>query len=101
MQVAFKTGFIVLAKVVAMSTNDFSWLFLSVAARTLSIHSVIECPLLSNPSNGVVILSDTLPPTANYTCDIGHDLNTGAEFFIRTCMQNEVWTGSEPTCNRK
>ena len=58
--------------------------------------AVIECPVLTNPLDGVVIVNDNIPgETASYDCDPGLGLMGNTR---RQCTQVGVWTGAEPTC---
>ena len=68
-------------------------------------HTVsVDCPALANPANGLVTVSDETNiegTTATYSCFNGFDL-TGNE--MRTCQNVGgvgVWSGSDPTCERK
>ena len=63
--------------------------------------SLVTCPSLSNPSNGMINCSlgdDKVPSyedTCNFTCDTGYEL-TGSE--TRTCQSNGTWSGSIAMC---
>ena len=58
--------------------------------------AAVSCPMLSNPENGVVDVTDrTLGNTATYTCDTGHVLEGESS---RTCMPNAMWSDDEPVC---
>ena len=62
-----------------------------------------ECNPLKPPRNGDVKFTSTLIGSiANYECFEGFSLE-GEE--IRTCIdggtQGGIWTGNDPTCNRK
>ena len=61
--------------------------------------AVVTCPALTNPDNGVVSgTSNTFESIATYTCNEGYTL-TGD--MTRFCQANEMWSGSDPTCDRK
>ena len=58
--------------------------------------SVIECDSLTNPANGVVVVTGlTQGSTATYTC-IGNYELIGED--TRTCDSNATWTNMEPIC---
>ena len=62
------------------------------------MHStVVDCGTLDDPDNGQVnhTAGTTFQQTATYSCTTGHNL-TGDS--TRTCQNNGVWSGSEPTC---
>ena len=60
---------------------------------------VIECPSLSNPANGIVVVTGLTPDSiATYTCNAGYQLFGDA---TRTCNFNGQWTSAEPFCSRK
>ncbi len=59
---------------------------------------VIECPELSDPENGMVILvpDDNIPGTeAIYRCDQGLGFDGPPS---RICQLNGEWTGEDTTC---
>ena len=59
----------------------------------------VDCGSLSHPDNGQVVLSaTTFGSIAIYICDNGFNLIGDMQ---RTCQENEDWSGSEPTCERK
>lgn len=68
-----------------------------------SIHTTVlmQCTNLNNILNGEVTID---PPsrvqgaTATYSCMVGFTMNGNP---TRTCDSNGMWTGTEPTCERK
>jgi len=57
---------------------------------------LIECPVLTDPLNGIVILNDNIPgETASYDCNPGYGLMGNTR---RQCRIDGIWTGVEPTC---
>ena len=61
--------------------------------------TVIECPPLSNPANGIVVVTGLTPDSiATYTCNADYRLFGDA---TRTCDFNGQWTSVEPFCSRK
>ena len=69
---------------------------LRYAPSIFSLSTVLQCDNLTNPAHGQVILSSlVLDSQANYSCNQGYKLS-GVE--VRTCQANELWSGSEPTC---
>ena len=64
---------------------------------------IVTCPPLTAPDNGDIDCSlgddgEANPgDTCTFTCDNGHEL-TGSE--TRTCQNDGMWSGSEPTCDR-
>lgn len=72
---------------------------LRYAPSIFSLSTVLQCDNLTNPAHGQVILSSlVLDSQANYSCNQGYKLS-GVE--VRTCQANELWSGSEPTCEGK
>ena len=63
-------------------------------------HTALDCGALSDPANGAVDAADgtKLGATAVYSCDAGYSL-TGAS--TRNCLCAGLWSGVEPTCDRK
>ena len=60
---------------------------------------MVECPALSNPTNGIVSFSQTTVfSKATYSCNDGYFLN-GPQ--IRECQANGAWSGIAPTCQGK
>ena len=70
------------------------------------IPSVVKCPLLSYPENGIITYSEETSlllgfmETANYSCNVGFGLSGGDT--VRTCEgaagSSGEWTGSAPSC---
>ena len=64
---------------------------------------LVSCPLLSEPSNGIMECSVendrvlSYEDICNFTCDTGYEL-TGSE--SRTCQSDGSWSGSIAICNR-
>ena len=70
--------------------KNFVYKFVSNAAVT--------CPTLISPSNGTVLyVSRDYRSVATYTCNSGFEV-IGSP--TRTCQFNEMWSESEPTCER-
>ena len=65
--------------------------------RIISFPSVvIECPVLGNPPNGMVVLSGrTVGSIANYSCLPTLTL-TGV--MIRECQNTGQWSDQAPSC---
>ena len=63
-------------------------------------HTAVDCGPLSDPANGAVDLSDgtEFGATAVYSCDAGYILSGTS---TRDCLDTGLWSGVEPTCNRK
>ena len=62
----------------------------------LHTNVAVMCPTLMNPLNGRVSYSSTeYSSVATYTCDLGYEVFGP---LARTCQANEVWSGSETTC---
>jgi len=62
----------------------------------LILPTVAECDPLKPPDKGDVELSGlTIGSHATYSCESGYEL-VGTEF--RTCLNNGLWSGEEPTC---
>lgn len=56
----------------------------------------IECPVLENPPNGMVVVSGlTVGSNATYTCLLGFTL---IGVMTRECQLNAEWSDQEPTC---
>ena len=62
------------------------------------LHTVINCGGLSAIPNGAVDTSGgtNYKCTAVYTCNTGYVLNG---MVARTCQEDGMWSGSEPTCD--
>ena len=64
---------------------------------------IVSCPLLSEPSNGMINCSlgdDGVPSyedICSFTCNTGYGLN-GSE--SRTCQSDGSWNGSIAMCTR-
>ena len=63
---------------------------------------MVLCPLLSNPVNGKVVLTNgrEVGSIASYICDEGFRLRD-TDVISRVCESNEMWTNTEPQCIRK
>ena len=67
------------------------------------ITSLVSCPSLSEPSNGMIncLLGDDGIPsfedTCSFTCNLGYE-STGSN--TRTCQSNGSWSGNNAMCNR-
>ena len=61
--------------------------------------TVVLCPVLSDPPNGLVVLSDSnfVDSRAGYSCNSGFRFQEG-DAILRVCMQSGEWGGSEPRC---
>ena len=65
----------------------------------LCVSAVVDCGSLDDPDNGQVNFSNTtFESTANYTCDLGYNLNGNS---TRTCEASGEWSGDPPSCERK
>lgn len=64
------------------------------------LHSAIQCPFLEAPSNGFLTLSNRrcFKSEVTYGCNAGYELYGGD--MIRTCQQNRLWSGQQPSCIR-
>ena len=59
-------------------------------------HSVVQCPELSSPANGLVSVSGLTPGSeASYSCKPGYRLEGS---LTRTCLDERVWSSQEPAC---
>eukprot|EP00058_Branchiostoma_floridae_P027893 XP_002613384.1 hypothetical protein BRAFLDRAFT_68379 [Branchiostoma floridae] len=56
------------------------------------------CQPLAFPNHGTVTGGNNYGNVATYTCDVGYDLIGNP---TQTCQDNQQWTGSPPTCQRK
>ena len=70
---------------------------------SITIHSTVgsgpNCGLPGTPTNGDVIIIDTIPESeVRYTCNDGFEL-IGNE--RRRCGNNEKWNGRVPECHSK
>ena len=56
----------------------------------------VECPELTNLTDGTVVYSGRgFEDSANYSCNTGFEL---VGFPTRTCLSDESWSGTMPTC---
>ena len=78
--------------------RKLSWLWLScIHASPLFLLTAVDCGALTNPGNGMVVVSTTtFMSTATYTCNTGYMLS---EDVTRTCGSDMMWSGNEPTCD--
>ena len=66
----------------------------------LFLPAVVTCPILTNPDNGIVdVTNNNFESIATYACDTGYNLTGGST--TRTCGSDGVWSDSDPTCTRK
>ena len=75
-------------------------------SAVFNFHTVVMCPVLSVPNNGIITYSEEASPTlgfmetATYSCVVGHGLSGGDR--VRTCVgvagSSGVWTGIAPRC---
>ena len=67
------------------------------------IISVVPCPLLTDPNDGMINCSlgdDGVPSyedACSFTCNTGYEL-TGSD--TRTCQSDRSWSGTNATCRR-
>ena len=67
----------------------------------LSVLLVVDCFILTNPTNGEVILNlnlTTIGAVANYTCNEGYVLMGPTS---RICQSTGNWTEDAPLCQSK
>ena len=68
-----------------------------------TIYLLVTCPVLSDPSNGMISCSledDGVPSyedTCSFICDTGYEL-TGSD--TRICQSDGSWSGSFAMCSR-
>ena len=73
--------------------------YISVSCVWLILYSEKQCSVLTNPSNGEVVVTTVLVGgEARYFCNDGYRLNGVSN---RLCQYDENWSGSEPRCERK
>ena len=62
----------------------------------LALPLAVECPLLSDPADGRVLVTDrTFTNNATYECDEGFFLSG---MTSRQCQADMTWSGTEPDC---
>lgn len=60
------------------------------------LYTVVRCPVLSAPTNGLVFASSRTPDSqASYSCNSGYVLQGSA---TRVCLDGGVWSGQAPQC---
>ena len=65
--------------------------------------SVVSCPELNNPKNGMIkcqskeVKEYLYEDTCSFTCNTGYEL-TGSD--TRTCQSDGSWSGRESTCEK-
>ena len=65
----------------------------------LIFSTLVQCPILMDPANGMVNVTGNLPgDTATYTCDPDYDLVGESE---RVCGDDGEWSEEAPMCIRK
>ena len=65
----------------------------------LCVFAAIDCGNLTDPLQGFVSINETsFGSAANYTCLDGYELNGN---MSRVCLDSGVWSGNDPTCDRK
>ena len=76
--------------------NNFYSIDVSVC-RGLNISTLVQCPILMNPANGMVELSEKSPgDTATYSCvSVDYDL---VGVSVRVCRHDGQWSGEAPIC---
>ena len=68
---------------------------------SMCIRTIVECPDLGNPMNGMISCSLMHTPifsyedTCSFTCNTGYELTGSSE---RTCQNNGSWSGSPVSC---
>ena len=66
----------------------------------LFLPAVITCPTLSDPTNGIVdVTNNNFESIATYAFDTGYNFAGGST--TRTCGSDGMWSDSDPTCTRK
>ena len=78
---------------------DGCWIA-NISISFISFLTVVVCPNLQDPPNGIVNLSmgTVFESQATYTCSGGLILSGND---TRTCEANGQWSGSEPTCGKQ
>ena len=68
----------------------------------MTVPTVLECPGLENPPNGMVTVMDNVPGgVAMYTCDSGYMLEGQGDRTCRRVGERDAqWGGVAPTCSR-
>ena len=83
------------------------WYIGILVSQTHQLHfayfnPAVQCPDLSSPMNGSVLISGTgvgvYQETATYACDTGFNL---VGLVRRVCQSDGTWSGSDPTCQGK
>ena len=73
--------------------------YLMIVLKFLNQLTAKECPLLSDPQNGLVDApSNTVRSIARYSCQTGYNLVGMNE---RECLTSAKWSGSPPSCISK
>ena len=73
--------------------------YLMIVLKFLNQLTAKECPLLSDPQNGLVDApSYTVRSIARYSCQTGYELVGMKE---RQCLTSAKWSGSPPSCISK
>ncbi len=67
------------------------------------LFTVVTCPPLTNPDNGMVITSNNnnYLSTATYTCTTSGYILTPSDCDTRVCGADGEWTGVAPICPRE
>lgn len=67
-------------------------------SKSLFLQLAIECPRLNIPNTNIISLERSVGGVVNLSCSDKRRHRHVSGHLIRTCSENETWTGTPPVC---